>query len=79
MPHDDPFTLDLFGSTTLSAGLGLGVTAFGCNLSDDPDDEPDPPSPPPARAAVSSARRTRTNPERGENFFLDGDRGLAAN
>ena len=79
MSHDDPFTLDLFGSPTLSAGLGLGVTAFGCNLSDDPDDEPDPPSPPPARAAVSSARRTRTNPERGENFFLDGDRGLAAN
>ena len=78
MSHD-PFTLDLFGSTALSAGLGLGVTAFGCNLSGDPDDDPDPPSPAPTRAAVSSARRTPPNSERGENCVLDGDRGLAAN
>ncbi|RWP54334.1 MAG: class I SAM-dependent methyltransferase, partial [Mesorhizobium sp.] len=29
MSNDDPFTLDLFGNTSLSSGLGLGVTAFG--------------------------------------------------
>ncbi len=29
MAHDDPFTLDLFGNTALSSGLGLGITAFG--------------------------------------------------
>lgn len=29
MPNDNPFTLDLFNTTTLSSGLGLGVTAFG--------------------------------------------------
>ncbi|TIQ74584.1 MAG: class I SAM-dependent methyltransferase, partial [Mesorhizobium sp.] len=29
MSNEDPFTLDLFGNTALSSGLGLGVTAFG--------------------------------------------------
>jgi hypothetical protein len=29
MAHDDPFTLDLFGNTALSSGLGLGVTVLG--------------------------------------------------
>ena len=28
MSHD-PFTLDMFGSSALSSGFGLGVTAFG--------------------------------------------------
>mgnify|MGYP002682695316 CR=1 FL=1 len=32
MSNDDPFTLDLFNTTTLSSGLGLGVTAFGSDF-----------------------------------------------
>ena len=28
MSDHDPFTLDIFGSSALSSGLGLGVTAF---------------------------------------------------
>jgi N12 class adenine-specific DNA methylase/adenine-specific DNA methylase len=76
MSHD-PFTLDLFGSTALSAGLGLGVTAF-LDLSGEPDDDPDPP----ARVAAKPASLTSADPalnlERGCNFVLAGDRGLAA-
>ena len=43
---NDPFTLDMFGSSALSSGLGLGVTAFG-GFSPDVanDDEPDPTPP----------------------------------
>ena len=33
MAHDDPFTLDLFNNTTLSSGLGLGVTAFAGDMA----------------------------------------------
>ena len=32
MSNDDPFTLDLFTTTTLSSGLGLGITAFGSDF-----------------------------------------------
>ena len=28
MALNDPFTLDLFSNTSVSSGLGLGVTAF---------------------------------------------------
>ena len=35
MAHDDPFTLDLFGNTALSSGLGLGVTAFAADPGGD--------------------------------------------
>ncbi|GLR87643.1 helicase-related protein [Bradyrhizobium iriomotense] len=80
MAQDDPFTLDLFGNTALSSGLGLGVTAFagGLTVGPDDDDDSDPSAPPPAvpiaAAAVSvpSARRSR-----GANFYLAGDRALA--
>ena len=45
MSHDDPFTIDLFGNTALSSGLGLGVTAFAGTFEadDDPDSPPTPP------------------------------------
>ncbi|MBR1231668.1 helicase-related protein [Bradyrhizobium sp. AUGA SZCCT0182] len=74
MALNDPFTLDLFGSTSVSSGLGLGVTAFPA--AGEPDD---------ADHAVSSTRPapalplTASKPAlvRGENFHLDGDRGLA--
>ncbi|MBB5538813.1 DEAD/DEAH box helicase family protein [Rhizobium giardinii] len=76
MSHDDPFTIDLFGTSSLSSGLG--VTAFAGNFETGPeDDDPDPTTPAPA---VPAARpRVRPSPEvgRGDNFHLDRDRGLA--
>lgn len=74
MPKDDPFTLDLFGNTSLSSGLGLGVTAFGTTIEppEDHDDTPEEPVP----AASERAGKTADN-ERGEDFHLAGDRGLA--
>ncbi|MDR6955433.1 N12 class adenine-specific DNA methylase/adenine-specific DNA methylase [Ancylobacter sp. 3268] len=80
MAHDDPFTLNLFGNTALSCGLSLGVTAFAGDFEADPgDDDPDPTTPAPARAPASAGPIARVKPssERGVNFHLDGDRGLA--
>ncbi|MDF2119223.1 DEAD/DEAH box helicase family protein [Roseiarcaceae bacterium H3SJ34-1] len=76
MAHDDPFTLDLFGNTALSSGLGLGVTAFADPSGDnDPDDDPPPSTPAaPVPAAGPSGTRPRN---RGDNFYLSGKRGLA--
>jgi N12 class adenine-specific DNA methylase/adenine-specific DNA methylase len=77
MSHDDPFTLDLFGNTALSSGLGLGVTAFSDSPANDPDDEdPAPHSPAPAVPATADAQLSRRAPQ-GENFHLVGMRGLA--
>ena len=56
MSHDDPSsldlfgTLDLFGKTALSSSLGLGVTAFSDSPADDPDDD-DPPAAPSMRTS----------------------------
>ena len=78
MAHDDPFTLDLFGNTALSSGLGLGVTAFGGAFANDDDDEPDPSTPAPALPVAAAARpAVPTRPVRGSNFRLVGDRLLA--
>lgn len=87
MAHDDPFTLDMFGSSALSSGLGLGVTAFGGfapEAAPEPanDDDPDPTPPAPA-LALPIALPQRSAPRRqGErtNFYFDvgEDRGLAA-
>jgi len=75
--HDDPFTLDLFGNTALSSGLGLGVTAFSDSAANDPDDDdPAPHSPTPAVPATADAQLLRRAPN-GENFHLAGTRGLA--
>jgi len=85
MSNDDPFTLDLFNTTTLSSGLGLGVTAFGSDFG--AGDEPDG-SPPAADAAAHQNARSTMKPvprpgppgetvPRGQNFVLDGGRGLA--
>lgn len=75
---NDPFTLDMFGNTALSSGLGLGATAFGdfspaAANDDDPDPTPPPAGPasaPPREASPSRPRRLRAN------FYLEGDRGL---
>ncbi len=80
MAHDDPFTLDLFGNTALSSGLGLGITAFGDGSTIDPHegDAPDPSSQAPALAVAAAARPApSTRRERGANFDLSGDRALA--
>ena len=79
MSNNDPFTLDLFGNTALSSGLGLGVTAFGGDFADnDPDDDPPPNAPAPAMPAPQATRRGKrtAQPVPGENFRLSGIRGL---
>ncbi|MDH2348524.1 N-6 DNA methylase [Bradyrhizobium sp. SSUT77] len=80
MAHDDPFTLDLFGGTALSSGLGLGVTAFGPDPGGhgDHDDDPPPSTPAPAGPAVALSQPSRADSrKRGDNFYLAGARGLA--
>jgi N12 class adenine-specific DNA methylase/adenine-specific DNA methylase len=84
MSNDDPFTLDLFGNTALSSGLGLGVTAFGGDLGPEPlaDERPSAPAAPdphakPLPLAAVGHRRVNTATARGQNFILQRDRGLA--
>ncbi len=78
---NDPFTLDMFGSSALSSGLGLGVTAFG-SFAPEPanDDDPEPTPPAPAPALPMSRKPIRRKQGDRMNFYLhDGeDRGLAA-
>ncbi|WP_375600372.1 N-6 DNA methylase [Devosia sp. Naph2] len=85
MSHD-PFTLDLFGNTSLSSGLGLGVTAFGSLFDDDRVTEDAPsregaaapaPMSPNGHSPSSTYRPTPDSTARGQNFFLESDRGLA--
>ena len=74
MSNDDPFTLDLFGNTALSSGLGLGVTAFGSDFGAEAPTEEQSSSP------AAPVRHTKPVPQataRGHSFFLDSDRGLA--
>ncbi|MCZ7497444.1 DEAD/DEAH box helicase family protein (plasmid) [Aminobacter sp. SR38] len=89
MAHDDPFTLDMFGSSGLSSGFGLGVTAFGgfpAGTAPEPDNDDDDPDPTPAAPAPAMARaaprKNAVPPGHGvrSNFHLDNgeDRGLAA-
>ena len=80
---NDPFTLDMFGSSALSSGLGLGVAALG-GFSGEPanDDDPDPtpPSPAPARAISAPPQPSASKQGQRANFYLDDgeDRGLTA-
>ena len=76
MALNDPFTLDLFGNTSLSSGLGLGVTAFpAAGEPDDADHGVSSTTPAPALPLAAAASKPAI--VRGENFHLDGDRGLA--
>ncbi|MBO0133379.1 MULTISPECIES: Eco57I restriction-modification methylase domain-containing protein [Agrobacterium tumefaciens complex] len=76
MSHDDPFTIDLFGNTAHSSGLGLGVTAFASNF--EPDDDPDPTTPAPALPIAAVVRPSfPAGRAPGLNFHLADDRGLA--
>ncbi|WP_429817339.1 DEAD/DEAH box helicase family protein [Ensifer sp. B1-9] len=78
---NDPFTLDMFGSSALSSGLGPGVTAFGGfepAAANDDDPEPTPPSPAPALPATAIERPAPRRRGNRSNFYLDdADRGLA--
>ncbi|MBN9219626.1 MAG: lactate dehydrogenase [Mesorhizobium sp.] len=78
MAHDDPFTIDLFGSTAISSGLGLGVTAFAADFGPGDEDDRDSSTPSPVTPAVADMQPT-SKPRRahGLNFHLAGDRGLA--
>ena len=75
MAQHDPFTLDLFGNTSLSSGLGLGVTAFPSTLGTDGDDGDAPH--PPAVARIEPSADRPTSRARGETLYLAGTRGLA--
>lgn len=76
MAQHDPFTLDLFGNTSLSSGLGLGVTAFPSTFETDGDDTDVPPHPP-AVARMEPPADRPTSQAKGEAFYLAGTRGLA--
>jgi len=82
MSNDDPFTLDLFNTTTLSSGLGLGVTAFGGDFGAG-DSEAEQastsaePEPQWASGFLPSPRRAASSGQHRANFILDTDRGLA--
>lgn len=74
----DPFTFEMFGSSALSSGLGLGVTALsGVSPAAANDDDPDPTPPAPALSLPVPAISAR-HPRQRANFYLDGDRELGA-
>lgn len=73
----DPFTLDMFGSSALSSGLGLGVAAFGGFAANDDEPDPTPPSSEPA-LPVTNRPVPRKQGQRANFYLDDGDRELAA-
>jgi N12 class adenine-specific DNA methylase/adenine-specific DNA methylase len=78
MSHD-PSTLDIFGSSTLIPGLGLGVTAFGsfdAQAANDDEPEPPPSTPTPSSAIAAVPRPAAQKHGDLNNYYLDGDRGL---
>jgi N12 class adenine-specific DNA methylase/adenine-specific DNA methylase len=79
---NDPFSLDMFGSSALSSGVGLGVKAFGGFAANDDDPNPTPPAPAPAKAATLAPPAKPAVRRQGDraNFYLDDgeDRDLAA-
>ncbi|WP_223568932.1 lactate dehydrogenase [Agrobacterium tumefaciens] len=78
---NDHFTLDMFGSSTLSSGLGLGVAAFGSSAPKPAnDDDPDPTPPAPATGLPLSRKSAARKQGDRTNFYLDDGegRGLAA-
>lgn len=77
---NDPFTLDMFGSSALSSGFGLGLMPLVGSepiAANDDEPEPTPPAPAPALPVADKRRTPRKSGDRA-NFYLDGeDRGLA--
>lgn len=78
MAHDDPFAINLFGSSAISSGLGLDVTAFAADFGPGDEDDPDSSAPSPVTPAVAAMQPTsKPRGVHGLNFHLAGDRGLA--
>ncbi len=83
MSNDDPFTLDLFNTTRPPSGLGLGVTAFGSDFGDGHQEAdrrsaaPAPQHTPTSVAPQFHSGRTVADAAQGQNFVLEGTRGLA--
>lgn len=76
MAHDDPFTLDLFGNTSLSSGFDLGVSAFSTAFGSGIDDDPSPSTPAPAMP-VPATPKSKTPMRARIDFRLEGSRNLA--
>ncbi|MBZ9823389.1 Eco57I restriction-modification methylase domain-containing protein [Mesorhizobium sp. CA4] len=81
MPNDDPFTPHLFNTTTLSSGLGFGVTAFGNDFgagNPEPEETATPavPESQPASPPGHSPRCAAEAGPDGNGFVLETDRGL---
>jgi len=79
MSDHDPFTLDMFGSSAFSSGLGLGVTAFAESPALKPEEDTLPPVAPAkrSRSQQPAKRQPAEAPDRGSNFHLSGSRALA--
>jgi N12 class adenine-specific DNA methylase/adenine-specific DNA methylase len=76
MAQFDPFTLDLFGSSALSSGLGLGVTAFP-TVFESGDAEHELSSSQSDFFPAAASAPAKAELARGDNFHLAGTRGLA--
>ncbi|MBX5206807.1 helicase-related protein [Rhizobium sp. NZLR11] len=75
MAHDDPFTLDLFGKTSLSSGFDIAGSAFSPAVGGG-EGAAEPTCHPPAKpAATPEQAKAITRPN--VNFRLQGSRGLA--
>ncbi|KPF42622.1 DEAD/DEAH box helicase family protein [Rhizobium sp. AAP43] len=77
-----PGTFDMFGSSALSSGLGLGLNGlggFGPIAANDDDPDPTPPSPAPSSVLPDERRPMVRKQSARANFYLDdGDRSLAS-
>ncbi|WP_168247836.1 MULTISPECIES: hypothetical protein [unclassified Mesorhizobium] len=71
MSHD-PFTLDLFGATSLSSGLGVGVMAFSTGFAAEPDHGGPAEQSLPAQNRSKTTALTAGRTEQGENFHIAG-------
>lgn len=78
MSTTDPFTMDLFGNTNLSSGLGFdfGVSGVATIPANDDGPDPTPPAPVRNRACNPAPEATRRQRHR-QNFYIDADRGLS--
>ncbi|WP_259670880.1 hypothetical protein [Rhizobium lentis] len=75
MAHDDPFTIDLFGTTAPASGFDLGVPGFAADFGTDIDIDPQPSTPAPA-AAVRKEPKPTPQIRTKVNFSLQSSRGL---
>jgi len=82
MSNNDPFTLDMFGNTALTSGLGLGMSAFSGHdpfAANDDDPDPMPPASAPALPIAAARKPAPCKQDARTNFYLDAaGRGLAA-